>query len=97
MPTMGVWRKLQICTEGESTLQKLIENACDACVERAESGPAHDVKARRAGLEKTGSEHIPGDSSTDYTYWVCPECGQEWTEIVDSGKGGHGRFLHIGR
>ena len=70
---------------------------CDACRKRDESGPAHNITERLDGLNKVGTEHLGGKGKTDYTDWLCPDCGREWTETRDSGLGGHGHFLHPGR
>lgn len=76
----------------------MIEQPCERCQWRKDVASERvSVRDRAEGLNKVGAEHVPGRSRTDYTDWVCPDCGQEWTEIEDSGYGGHGRFLHPGR
>lgn len=79
--------------------EKLEPNACDQCKWRDEARKQsiQMVNAILKGLTKVGRKHFGGKSKTDYTDWVCPDCGQEWTEIEDSGFGGHAWFFRIGR
>lgn len=39
-------------------------------------------------------KRLGSKSITTNNFYQCPECGQLWQEIIDSGFGGHGRFLH---
>ncbi len=70
------------------------EELCESCEPRLEIGPA---------LRKTGNllrvgerEYYGGRARTEYQVYECLDCGKTWTEVEDSGLGGHGWFLHVG-
>lgn len=65
---------------------------CRKCQDSLSQGAA-DRKSDY--LKQIGEPIRYGSKSITTNYFYqCPECGQLWQEIVDSGFGGHGRFLH---
>jgi hypothetical protein len=84
--------------QGHGRSEVMTTGSCEACEERERAGPeGAAVRKMFDGLQKLDSQHIGGESRTDFAYYVCQRCGREWTEIVDSGFGGHGHYLHPGR
>ncbi len=69
--------------------------ACPVCSPdpRRALGPG---RANYEGLRITGSLHLPDPSSTEYTWYECETCGQEWTRIVDRVYRGLASFMKRG-
>jgi hypothetical protein len=74
----------------------MIESAplCQPCIERCAVGEFKAGRSRMIdGLEKTGGHTTPAKASTDYTYFQCRDCGQQWMLTEDSSFGGSARYL----
>ena len=74
----------------------MIESApqCQSCDERSAAGEFKAGRSRMIdGLEKTGAHTTPAKAPTDYTYFQCRDCGQQWMLTEDSNFGSAARYL----
>jgi hypothetical protein len=67
---------------------------CDHCLARSKVG---EFKAGRdrilTSLEPTGRHSTPDSPPTNYTYFKCAECGQNWMMREDMSVRGPARYL----
>lgn len=69
---------------------------CQKCKELLKLGEANRqaTHLRQVGEPIRYGKRLGTNMITTNYFYQCPGCGQLWQEIVDSGFGGHGRYLH---
>lgn len=64
-------------------------SACKACSNDREPKGLTEIGRPVTCLVTVGRGH----DQTEHTFFQCDECGSVWVRLVDSGAGGHGRFM----
>lgn len=64
-------------------------SACNACSNDREPKALTEIGRPVTCRVAVGRGH----DQTEHTFLQCDECGSVWVRLVDSGAGGHGRFM----